>query len=103
MRPKGPRGCLSDRVHRLTLSATIMVVYTVALIVSPDQTGADEIGDGATDIAPTRAPDPLTNLVVDRLCCLPWVLWQGVLRSERCFDLFDDDQATLIALCHRNE
>jgi len=103
LRPQGARSGLSDGVHRLALSTTVVMVDPTTLVMSTNQTGADEIGDGTTDVAPAGAPDPFTDFSIYRLCGPLGVFWQSVLCSKRRFDLFDDHKPTGIALRHRNQ
>lgn len=64
-RLEGPRQpasrLVSDRVDRLTLSTSIVMVDPETLVVAADESDLDELGDRAAYVRPARLADALTN------------------------------------------
>ncbi|WP_219924830.1 hypothetical protein, partial [Halomonas sp. ND22Bw] len=100
---KCPTCFLGDRVNRLPLGAPILVIHPVALIMPPDEAGANQLGNGAADFCAAGLTNPLANLSVDDPVCRHRIDRKGTLSLKVLSHLVCDRETTGVALSDGNQ
>jgi len=104
--PAGVKGspCLvGDRVNRLALGTTVLVIDPVALIMPAHETGADELGDGATNICAAGLADTLSDLRIDDPVSSFRIDRESALGLKVLTNLVGDREPAGIALRYRHQ
>lgn len=99
-----PEGCQSFGIYginRLALAAAVSMILAPTRIMASQQTGADQIGHGATDIGLAGAMDAIANFGIE-----PGVSRLGVglrCQTDSIGRARDETTAALLARRHRRQ
>jgi hypothetical protein len=92
-----------DGIHRLALSTPIVMIYAVALVVTPDQARAHQFRYGSADVRQGRATETLIDCLADERFGLIRVCGHRTANKQVRANSLDHGSSPGIVVCDRHQ